>query len=1100
MTITRLVRSHPFLSGTAGAVAVLVMAAILALPGSAPTAAVRDCPPGTSPGEEENYGTAPAEKLPPEYSGPKNILPVWWERECMPTDRAESFGDLALRDREAAAIRTAPFDRVPARANLAAAEERAALEAFRAEVPGAGGTARQYGKGPLVFNDPRYNEVNGSGIVDATGRIDDLKYDRATNQLFAAIGTGGVWLSKDLGKSWRPLTDDLPSTVASAVAYSSAGGPDGTIIVLTGEHTFGSGAYTGIGSFYSRDLGRTWTRSEGTPGGALGFALEVDPADPKIVYAATGKGLWRSSDAGETFKDVSLPTGKCAGEYNDDGCLFSNMVTDVVVKAPKGTGADTEGRDVVAVVGWRAGTAEDPDGFVQSPKNGVYRSPTGAPGSFEFVDTLSTAAGGQERLGRIELGPAVGPDQDHDYLYAIVEDAVLFNGGFRSIDIPEEDPDPLDSGNPTVLNGVYVSSDFGATWIQLANDNEMSDACPANRSVYCIPGLIEPGAQAWYNMWIAPDPTKAAAGIPTRVLLGLEEIWQSRGNALPQNTPATSFEVIGGYYGSVDCLLVATNCAANKEAEVTTTHPDQHAGLMIPTVAEGAQTGEVTLLAGHDGGLSTQVASQVDDFDQASWQLEQKNGLQTLLPYSAVLANDGVAYAGLQDNGTMRVDPADDFRQFETIGADGTFVAVDPKKSDYAFEAIQGGLMNVTIDGGKTWRDVEPPADNKRFVNPFVMDPLDPMHVTTGGRQINETLAGPNTADGTAGNDWRTVFDLGTAKAPEDPPTEDFPEPPSNGMTAIDTRGDVTYVGFCGPCDVLNTPYPFDNGIATNVRGDKPPKAGTPDGWHKVKPTGLPNRYITSLAIDPEDDSGKTVYATLGGYTRRWTPPGSLNDKNNNIGRGHVYKSVNGGVDWADVSSNLPDIPALWVEPRGDQLIVGTDQGVFLSSDDRGDGPWTPLPGIPATPVTSVQLKANDPNVALIATYGRGLWLYEFDQPPLDLPEGGGGEPTLLRPFAKIGISDRTPNKGQKIRLTGRLEACTKNPSDRTKFVGTEIAFKKKTASGFKVIATKRLNDRCRASIYKRVRFDRAVYKISWAAQVNGYKAGASNPKEVVSR
>ena len=51
--------------------------------------------------------------------------------------------------------------------------------------------------------------------------------------------------------------------------------------------TFGSGAYTGYGAFYSTDLGKTWKKSKGIPDGALGFEIEVDPTNPKEVYAAT---------------------------------------------------------------------------------------------------------------------------------------------------------------------------------------------------------------------------------------------------------------------------------------------------------------------------------------------------------------------------------------------------------------------------------------------------------------------------------------------------------------------------------------------------------------------------------------------------------------------------------------------------------------------------------------------------------------------------------------------------------------------------------------------------------------------------------------------
>ncbi len=944
---------------------------------AAERAADLECPAGYEPTATAERPVAPdvASRWQPEFAGGIELdYPDALQKgTCIARNRPEAFQELAVREAQFAASRYAPFDSVAPGADSAAAAERQQMLAQPADVEGADGTFRQYGTGPLIFDDPRYDEVNKQGLVDSTGRIDEFEYEASTGRLFAAIGTGGVWLSEDLGESFVPISDSLPTQVVGSVAYSppTEDDPDGVVHVITGEHTFGGSAYPGIGAYYSTDLGETWVKSEGVPDAALGFAIEIDQANPDRVYAATGNGLWRSDDAGRTYDDVVLPTGDCAGDYNDRTCNFANFVTDVVVKAPGGVGDDIDGGDVIAAVGWRAGTKENPDGSVQSPANGIYRSETGEPGTFEVLDGLADAVGGQERLGRVEMGEAYGDEQDHDYLYAVVQDAVRFNSGGQFDFLPGGDPVGL--GEPTVLNGIYVSDDFGASWTVMGDRETISRACLANRSVYCIPGLIEPGAQSWYNQWISPDPSTQVGGVPTRLTFGLEEVWANRTDGIPtpQNGP-TSFEVIGAYYAAGTCLLVATDCAGAEVTGITTPHPDQHAGIFVETPESGT-----ALMIGHDGGFSKQFAAGADGYDQDSWILDQENGLQTLLPYSAVIANDGVAYAGLQDNGHMRVSPEDGFRQFETIGADGTFAAVDPENSDYAFESIQNGRMNVTTDGGQTYRDVEPPADNKKFVNPFVMDPLNSNHITTGGRQINETLAGPDVANGEEGNEWLTVFDLGTTIPIETETATDVPTQADNGMSAIDTIGDATYVGFCGVCDILNQQVPFRNGIATNVGGAEPPVAGTSDGWHFATADGLPNRYITSVAIAPSDPN--TIYVTLGGYSRKWVPPGSVNDMNDEVGEGHVFKSTDAGETFVDISGNLPDLPTTWVEPRGDQLIIGTDNGVYISSDDRGTE-YAVLGGgqLPAVPITSLQLKPDDRDTLLVGTYGRSLWLYEF--------------------------------------------------------------------------------------------------------------------------
>ncbi len=208
-----------------------------------------------------------------------------------------------------------------------------------------------------------------------------------------------------------------------------------------------------------------------------------------------------------------------------------------------------------------------------------------------------------------------------------------------------------------------------------------------------------------------------------------------------------------------------------------------------------------------------------------------------------------------------------------------------------------------------------PPISNSKFSNPFVMDPTDAKHLMTAGKEVVETVSGPDTRCDEFGCDWEEVFDLGNAKSEGEPP---------NSMSALDLLGDAAYVGYCGVCDILNRDpkrEPFLNGLATNVSGDQPPKRMTSQGWHHAKAKGLPNRYITSIAIDPQDP--KTVYVALGGYAnRQWVPPGSYLDRNQKIGAGHVFKSTNAGRTFKNISGNLPNLGANWIEIHRDQLVV----------------------------------------------------------------------------------------------------------------------------------------------------------------------------------
>ena len=182
----------------------------------------------------------------------------------------------------------------------------------------------------------------------------------------------------------------------------------------------------------------------------------------------------------------------------------------------------------------------------------------------------------------------------------------------------------------------------------------------------------------------------------------------------------------------------------------------------------------------------------------------------------------------------------------------------------------------------------------------------------------------------------------------------------------------AAYVGFCGYCDALNT-RPFDNGIATNVGG----------AWHTATAAGLPRRYITSVQVDPIDP--KTVYVTLGGYTRRWLPPGALGESTRDVGEGHVFKSADAGEHFTDIWGNLPDVPAEFTLVRNGGLVVATDVGVFAAGGTSG-GTYQQLgSGLPSAPVYSLELKpkasAGEPDVLIAATQGRGVYRYEFADP-----------------------------------------------------------------------------------------------------------------------
>lgn len=860
----------------------------------------------------------------------------------------------------------------------AALSDKAALVRQQKLIPKADGDWQEYGRGQLIAGNSFYS-----------ARVDNFAYDPSRQRLFAAVGTGGIWMSTavdgditTLADQWVSVGDKLPSQINGGVIWSpDANGDgvadsatDGTLLAAGGESVMGNNGYMGFGAYWTTDLGATWTRSSGFPSGVQVYNAKADPGHPNIFYIASSIGLFRSTDAGRSFVNVRLPSSPdCAGvEDISSKCQFANVVSDVAIRAPGGAGdvvCEATGCPVIAAIGWRAGQGFFSDGTtVQGIGNGLYKSATGARDSFERLDAegpnplLPIGFAPANRTGRIEFGVSEGPMLDHNYLYALVQDSVHFNEGYSLLDPLLDAPLPLVSSN---VNGLYVSPDFGDSWMRMADDNE----------IVLTPGSINfPGAQAWYNQWIAIDPTRAVpvTGIPLRMTYGLEEVMQNVTVPLDGIVQAASpqdFELIGRY----------------TELTTTTTHPDQHVGLYI---ADGE--GGVCLFVGNDGGVNKQCVAAGLPMTNAGWGAGHNNGVYALLPYGLAVAKDGTVWQGHQDNGSGHIEP-DTREQIMDFGADGFFAEVDPDNSDVAYTESQNGGLRRTVDRGGTSVNIAPPYIRVNFINWFVMDPLDAQHMLTGARQIFSTLNAETVARGT----WDTVFDLGT-----NPVTN-----VNRTTTTMHVYDGKAYVGFCGDCGSVANDTGFVNGIATNVGGMVPPVKGAADGWHIATARGLDSRLVLGMEMD--EARPETIYVTLAGYTGNLRPPGSHLDPNAaKIGTGVVFKSTDAGESFTDISGDLPRVQTNTVllhkhAAGNEQLIVGTDIGAFISSDNIGTR-WAPLGNaLPNVPVAMLRFKpkvtVDEPDTIFAATFGRGIWTYTLPKLIVD-PPPPGGEPPVIAP------------------------------------------------------------------------------------------------------
>ncbi|MEO6653389.1 MAG: glycosyl hydrolase [Ilumatobacteraceae bacterium] len=143
------------------------------------------------------------------------------------------------------------------------------------------------------------------------GRISDIAIhpsDRST--WYVGVGSGGVWKTVNSGITWAPLFDDETSYSIGCVRIDPS--RPQIVWVGTGEAVSGRHVGWGDGVYRSIDAGHTWTRMGLERSEHISDIL-IDPRDGDTVYvAAEGplwssggeRGLYKTTDGGATWARV----------------------------------------------------------------------------------------------------------------------------------------------------------------------------------------------------------------------------------------------------------------------------------------------------------------------------------------------------------------------------------------------------------------------------------------------------------------------------------------------------------------------------------------------------------------------------------------------------------------------------------------------------------------------------------------------------------------------------------------------------------------------------------------------------------------------------
>ena len=701
---------------------------------------------------------------------------------------------------------------------------------------------------------------------------------------FGATG-GGVWKTTDGGVTYKNISDGYFGGSIGSVAVAPS--DPNVLYVGGGEVTVRGNVSSGKGVWKSVDAGSTWTYS-GLPNSRHIPRMVIHPQNPDIVYAAVlgdlykpnnDRGVYKSIDGGKSWKKI----------------LFSDVQAGAVelVMDPSNP------RHLYAST-WR---------IQRTP----YSLSSGGEGSALWKSTDSGATWKEISKNKGYAKGTLG-------IIGVTVSPVNANRIWSIVENKEE-------------GGVYRSDDGGESWKHVNESRSLRQ-------------------RAWYYTKIYAD-TQDEDGV---------------------------YVMNVSYHKSTD--------GGKTFSSHNAPHGDHHDLWIAP---EDNQR----MIIADDGG------AQVSYDGGTTWSTYHNQPTAQFYRVTTDNAFPYRIYVAQQDNSTIRVKHRssgsyiDESDWESTAGGESAHIAIDPTNNEIVYGGSYDGFLTRvnhaknSVRGINVWPDnpMGHGAEGMRYRFqwnfPILFSKHNPKRLYTFSNQVHVTES--------EGQEWKIIS----------------PDLTRNDPTKLKTSG--------GPITQDNTSVEY---YCTIFAADESPlKEGllwigsddglihlTQDGgenWSNITPKQLPEwTMINSIEPSPFDPGTCYVAGTrykLGDYTP------------------YLYKTTDYGVTWKTITKGIAKedfTRVVRADPKQKGLLyAGTEHGIYVSYDDGTS--WSSFQkNLPIVPITDLTIKNNS---LIVATQGRSIWILDDLTVLHQLqPDNRNAQTLLFKPKE----SYRTKGRGGKSSLT----------------------------------------------------------------------------------